>query len=444
VNRSPAELRAFGAGHRTFGAVDFLTVYLVLLFFLPARLVLPGIGAVGAPATLVGIFGFCWWVVATLLGQRQFVGFNPIRWALFGYMATILLSWTLGRLRPLTFLERTSSDRAILIMMSYAGVALVAMDGIVSWEDAQRLVRRMTTCAMAMVGSGIIQFFFGYDPNKLIQIPGLELNSDVEVGSRSIFNRPYGTALHPIEFGVVAAALIPLAYWIARAERRPRGYVVMAMLGFAAMTSLSRSAVLAAAVAGLVVLIGTSWQRRLAILATSSVFVVIAGMLVNGLVGTLKNLFTTAEDDTSVQARVSRTPRVLKLISEHPFIGRGFGTYNIDDYLLLDNQIQNVAIEMGLIGVAVLALFIGFVIVMAWRTRVGDEDNQLAGTVLIATIAGLIISSYTFDAFFYRILMGVLYLSIGVVGAMYRLTARARADRQQPARFEPIARVRTA
>jgi O-antigen ligase len=172
-------------------------------------------------------------------------------------------------------------------------------------------------------------------------------------------------------------------------------------------------------------------------------FVVIAGMLVNGLVGTLKNLFTTAEDDTSVQARISRTPRVLKLISEHPFIGRGFGTYNIDDYLLLDNQIQNVAIEMGLIGVAVLALFIGFVIVMAWRTRVGDEDHQLAGTALIATIAGLIISSYTFDAFFYRILMGVLYLSTGLVGATYRLSVAERAkaeSRSFRSALTPVAR----
>jgi O-antigen ligase len=315
-------------------------------------------------------------------------------------------------------------------MISYVGVALVAMDGIGSREDAQRLVRRMTLCAMGMVISGIVQFF-GHDLNWLLQIPGLQLNSEAEVGSRSIFNRPYGTTLHPIEFGVVSAALIPLAYWIARSDGRRRGYVVMAMLGFAAMTSLSRSAVLAAAVAGLVVFIGVSWKRRLAILTTSIVFVAVAGMLVDGLVGTLKNLFTTANDDTSVQARVSRTPRVLQLISEHPFIGRGFGTYNIDDYLLLDNQIQNVAIEMGLIGVAVLAVFIGFVIVMALTTRVGDEVSRLGGTALIATISGLIISSYTFDAFFYRILMGVLYLSIGLVGATYRLTSSERSGHDE-------------
>ena len=51
----------------------------------------------------------------------------------------------------------------------------------------------------------------------------------------------------------------------------------------------------------------------------------------------------------------------------------------------------------------------------------------MPGTALAATILGLFISSYTFDAFFYRILTGVLYLSIGLVGAMYRITAPERA-----------------
>jgi O-antigen ligase len=166
-----------------------------------------------------------------------------------------------------------------------------------------------------------------------------------------------------------------------------------------------------------------------------AVFIVFVGLTVKGLVGTLRNLFTTADNDSSVQARVDRIPKVLKLISEYPYFGRGFGRYNLENYFLLDNELQKTAIETGLVGVAVLVVFIGFVCVMAWRTRLGDESGTLPGTALTATILGLFISSYTFDAFFYRILTGVLYLSIGLVGALYRVTAPER-ERAEETWFE--------
>ena len=169
-------------------------------------------------------------------------------------------------------------------------------------------------------------------------------------------------------------------------------------------------------------------------------FVVVVGTLVDGLVGTLRSLFTTAESDPSVQARIDRIPRVFELIAEYPWLGRGFGTYTPEDYFLLDNEIQKTAIESGLIGVAVLIIFIGFVSTMAWRTRVGEERTVLPGTALAATILGLFVSSYTFDAFFYRILTGVLFLCIGLTGAMYRITAaeRARVDGLAPPGSEPL------
>ncbi len=396
------------------------------MFVLPARLVLPGIGSAGTPATLVGVLAFVSWGTAALLGQRQFSGPNTVRTALLAYLWFVLFSWTLGKTRALTFTEKITSDRSFIIMIGLAGIALVAMDGLSTREEVETVVRRMTYCAMFMVLMGTVQFFFTYDPTTLIRIPGLIMDSSAQIGQRSNFNRPFGTTLHPIEYGVVAAALVPLAYWMARVERRRRAYFVAVALGFAAMSSLSRSAVLAIAVAVIVLLFGVSWRQRAAIMGAGVVFIMFVGVTVKGLIGTLRNLFTTADNDSSVQARVDRIPKVLNLISQHPWLGRGFGTYNLDDYFLLDNQLQMSAIETGLIGVAVLVLFIGFISLMSWRTRVGGERGTLPGTALAATILGLFISSYTFDAFFYRILTGVLYLSIGLVGAMYRITAPER------------------
>src|SRR5665647_2029987 len=53
----PARLAASPADGTT-----FLTIYLVLLFAIPSRLVVGPLGAIGAPATLVGLTGTGWWL----------------------------------------------------------------------------------------------------------------------------------------------------------------------------------------------------------------------------------------------------------------------------------------------------------------------------------------------------------------------------------------------
>ena len=131
------------------------------------------------------------------------------------------------------------------------------------------------------------------------------------------------------------------------------------------MISLSRSAVLAIAVAAVVLLIDASWRNRANLLGFGLVFVAACGVVVNGLIGTLTGMFSQASEDPSVQARLARFPRVLALVAENPLWGRGFGTYNIDEYFLLDNEIQKTVIETGFIGLTLLVVFIFFVVGVA-------------------------------------------------------------------------------
>jgi O-antigen ligase len=414
--------------------VPFLAVYCVLLFAIPAQLIVPGMGANGSPASVVALLGFGWWAIATLVpGEKEFRTWNPVRFGLAVYLAVVLLCWALGKMRPLTPLESSTSDRALMAVCGLAGIALVTMDGLRSLTDVRRVVNLVIGCSMVMVGVGLVQFFFGYDLARSVRIPGLQYNAQIaEIQTRSIFNRPRGTSLHPIEYGVVAAALLPLAYWRASALRTKRALLPVAALFLGAMVSISRSAVLSFAVVGVVLLVGTTWKQRFVLVASTVAGVVVAGTLVNGLVGTIKSLFTGAEHDPSVQARLERFPDVVKLVSEYPWLGRGFGTYTPEDYFLLDNEIQKTAIESGLIGVAALVLFIVFVCTVAWRARGTDELSRLFGIALAASILGIFISTYTFDAFYYKILMGVVYLCIGLVGAFWRLTAADRVQNALP------------
>ena len=288
-------------------------------------------------------------------------------------------------------------------------------------------------CSMIMVGVGLVQFFFGYDIARNIRIPGLQYNAQIsDIQVRSIFNRPRGTALHPIEYGVVQrpssrsptggragsgrserssqSALCSSARWCRSAGLRSSASPSLESCCSSARPGSNASILVAATVGGIVV----------------------AGTLVNGLVGTIRSLFTGTEHDPSVQARLDRFPAVVELVAEYPWLGRGFGTYTPEDYFLLDNEIQKTAIESGLIGVAALVLFIVFVATVAWRARGTDESNRLLGTALAASILGIFISTYTFDAFFYKILMGLVYLCIGLVGAFWRLSTVDRVGSGLP------------
>ena len=66
---------------------------------------------------------------------------------------------------------------------------------------------------------GLVQFFFGYDIARNIRIPGLQYNAQISESTcartSTGLERQQSTQ---IEYGVVSAALIPLAYW--RASRR--------------------------------------------------------------------------------------------------------------------------------------------------------------------------------------------------------------------------------
>ena len=405
--------------------IHFLGVFVAVVFVIPATLIVPGTGAAGSPSVVLGLVALGWWFISRFVFVEPGPNTsNPVRLALFAYLWIIVLCWTNGKQRVLTALEATQSDRGLIVLFGFAGIALLTMDGLRNREEINRLARMIAWGAFFMAMVGAVQFFFHVDPARWIKVPGLVSNNiDGGLDARSNFTRPRGTALHPIEFGVVSAALIPIAYWVRKSRRSWPWLMPLVGLCFAAMISLSRSAVLAIAVAAIVMLINATWRERANMIGYGVMLVLAAGIAVNGLVGTIKSLFTQAGNDPSVQARVDRFPKVMALVAEHPWLGRGYGTYNIDDYFLLDNEIQRSLVEIGLVGVMVLVLFVFFVVGVAWRSRRGvNSEERMAPVALTATILALFISSYTFDAFFYRILTGVLYLCIGLVGALWRIS----------------------
>lgn len=420
-----------------------LTIFLVATFGVSAHWIIRPLGAVGQPSLLVGLACMWWWGATKVLpdsglDRRQ----QPIRTALLAYGWFFACGYAIAHTRPLTSLEGSGSVRALILLASLIGIALLAADGIGDRSRLDALLHRMVSGATFMGIIGLVQFFSGFDPSSSIRPPLLGLNRDVvSIGIRSNFNRPFGTALHPIEFGVVLGALLPLA--LHYALHRPSGsnrrlaWLRVAIIAGAVPTSLSRSGIISLAVGLTTLLVVWGWRRRAEGILVGGAFAVMMWVVIPGLLGSIRSLFTSIEYDPSYQARIDRVPRVVELWSQRPFLGRGYGTYSPQDYFLLDNEFYRTLIESGVLGVLVLTamLLVALAVARGVSRRSRDPATRHLSQAMAAGVLAIAASIPTFDAFFYRILTGVLFLVIGCIGALWRLERDAVTETvvRQPA-----------
>lgn len=415
-------------------AVSILTAFVVLLLLIPAPLVVGALGAAGTPAGILGVGCLVWWFVALVLPDSGLArGFNPIRFAIIPFAIAITLSYILAFTRFLESDEVRSADRAMLTFAAIAGVALLTADGVHRWDRLEVLWRRFTVIGTGLAALGIVQFFTGFDIAPYYRIPGLRANSALFglLPERSEFRRVAATATHPIEFGVLMAVVLCFALHyasIATEDRvRRRRWFAVAMIAGSIAMSVSRSGIVGMVAGGAVMLSGWAPRRRTNVLAAAVVFLGFMRLLIPGLVGTLKNMFTNITGDSSYQARQERLPRAFHLIHQHWIFGRGPGTLLPDHYrgiVPLDNQLLATAIELGVVGLIalILMMIIGISTARGARRKFTNPEqrdfaNAVAGGILIC-----LLSFYTFDAYSYPMVTGSLALLLGTAGALWRMS----------------------
>jgi hypothetical protein len=411
-------------------ATAYLTIWLVLLYGVSAAQVFAPLGDLGAPATMFAFAAPLVWLSARILPSSGLDhGRQPMRVMLLLYAWYMLVSLTVAWSRPLTEIESMGVARGVILGVTFSGVGLLVADGVETRDRLDTLLRRVVLAGAFLAGLGIAQFFTGVAFQ--IDLPGLVWNHlPGGVSTRSLFNRPQATTLHPIEFSVVTAALLPLALHYAFHAKpgapRQRAVFYAGVIGFAVPLSLSRSGLVAVAVAMLVMFSGWSWARRWRAMAFLVAAIPVLWIAIPGLVGTLASMFQNTETDDSIQGRVERIPLVAERVRERPWLGRGESTFNLEDYFVIDNAIYGKLIETGVIGLAlILALFLtGWYLGLAVRhqPRATPEDMHL-GRALAGGIIAVTASLATFDAFGYRILIGTLFLLLGAAGALWRLTS---------------------
>jgi O-antigen ligase len=440
---------ASGASRLRLPASGFVVLYAAFLLLIPSQLIFRPLGAPGTPANMLGLCALAWWVAATIGGLNPVKRFTPTRIVLLVLACGILGSYASGMLNgwyappdvrqetdefwtlvPPGVSETTgamvsAADRGLLTFAAWAGIVLMVSEGLRSWRDLELVVDWLVWLGAVVAAIGIIQFVSGVNLASYISVPGLSANAAFGlVDSRSVLNRVSATAVHPIEYGVVMAGLLPLAaHRMIRRWGTPLAALPALVIFVGCFMSVSRSAVIVVGVSFVVLLIGwpARWRRNALLLAP--VAIVGLRVAVPGLVGTLVSLFKNFFNDPSVSGRTSDYGVVMGVIDDNPLFGRGLFTFIPRYYRIVDNQYLLFGVELGLVGVLAFGLFmvVSFVQAYAAHRRALEASSRDVSLAVAAATAGVLVSFVTFDALGFSMAAGLLMLLVGLGGACWRL-----------------------
>ncbi len=265
------------------------------------------------------------------------------------------------------------------------------------------MIRRLVIGGGVVAGLGLLQYATGQLFVDRLQIPGLTSGtSGWSLAQRSGLARPSGTSTHPIEFGVVLTMVLPLAivYAIRSPSRRWIYRILLGAISFAIFLSISRSALVCAGVALLV--LAASWTAAARVRALMVLLMVTAAIYLcsSGSARVPRAAVRGKSDDPSITSRTGSYDLALRFIQASPILGRGFGTF-LPKYWILDNGYLGRLFESGIGGLLGLLVLIAGRGVAARRARllVVEEFDQAIAQALFASVAAAAFGLAFFDTF---------------------------------------------
>ena len=406
--------------------------FVVLAFLLPGRLIVAPLGALGNPATIAMIGAAVLYALARLVGGHLSSGRQPMRTMLVVLGTVFLISYAAGQTRPLSAAEASGSDRTLITFVGYLGLALLTMDAVRDRLHIERLLRVVVVSASLFAVLGIAQWVTGADPEQYLVVPGLTLQEADITLERSLFTRIKSTALHPIEFGVVLAVVLPIALHFAllggtgrRDGTRPSrwNWLPVVLILVAIPLSVSRASVLGVAVGGAVAAAAWSWRVRLNAVVAGLAILVAMRAAFPGVLGTLLATFQWLGSDPSIEGRTQDYPIAMGYIVERPWLGRGLGTFTPEEYFFLDNEYLGQLLTGGLL--AVTALIVLFLLATGLGRGVYHHATspraRSLGQSLAAATAVSAVTWFTYDGLGFRLNAGLAFILIGATAALWRL-----------------------
>jgi hypothetical protein len=259
--------------------------------------------------------------------------------------------------------------------------------------------------------------------------------------------RVYASAQHPIGLGELLVLLIPMAVYVAVVSRRRIWFGAVLLLGLAAFSTVSRTAVVSLVAIGVVFLLlrpaNTLRFWPLLIPGLLAVHIAMPGVLGSMYKGLFPKQGIVAHEDGGPvgSSRTASFGPGLHEVGLRPLFGGGYGSRIVNgpdkNSFIVDNQWLATGMETGLLGVAAWVwVFVAFLRRMfrAARRDTGPRGWLFVGAA--ASAAGFGVGMATFDsfAFIQATLVFFILLALGCAGL------RAADREREEAGLEPATR----
>jgi O-antigen ligase len=422
-------------------AAVLLSLMFILLAAIPARLIVPGTTDLGRPALIIGFLLFFWWAVTRFSPSLVMPGPQPIRWAFFVFFGVLLAGYAAGALRGLTSMESNAADRTMLFFCVFGGAVLTAADGLPNWVRLHTLLQVLVASATFVAAFGVVEYVAHRDLSAYLLLPGLQEKGWIPVlEDRGGGVRVASTTSHYIEMAAYLALILPFAIHLAIFPRRPQhrwiAISAAAVIAAGIASTISRTGIVAVAIMFVALIPLWTWRMRYNIGVTVAILGTGAAGASPKLINTLLHLFDNPTDNSSIAVRYERYPLAFKYISERPWLGRGTGTWVAPQYQIMDNQWLETLLSNGILGAASYAALHITAITVAWmalRRSKEREVRHLCAALISTQFMGLIVAA-TFDSLAFLTFATTLALTIGLCGAVWRLTHPARVVRTSATR----------
>lgn len=385
-----------------------LAVFLVMLWLLPfdaidVRIQLPFDSKLDR--AVLGVITLVW--LAVLLSNREGgprFHASPLNRGVVLVVAVAVASVLLNIERIELFGEHNLALKKLVLLASYVCFFFVVSSTLRIGELRNFSILILVLGSLAALGTiweyrTDFNVFFNWSA-KLLPLGLFHVAPDI---ADPIYERPAvtGPATHGLAIATMFALALPFA--IAGAlntqDRRSRALYLLAaaVLLTGAIATIRKTAVIVP-VAALTTLIAFRPRECLRLWPWGLAVVVVMVGLAPGAAGQVKSQLASIGTSQSTIGRTSDYEAIQPDLLAHRIIGRGYGTYDHDQYRLLDNQYLGVLIETGLLGLAsYLALILVVVLIAVGPIRARDPVRGPPALAAAAAAAAFGVATALFD-----------------------------------------------
>lgn len=369
---------------------------------------------------------------------------------LFGlaFYSASALSWGLAAMRGVPLgSDRATMDLALLgdtINLLFFGFLLT---NLVSLRAVLLLIQTVVASTAVSAVYALIDLFTGVDIAAMIRPPLTRGSGETLAGDlvREGIARTQGASGHPLEFATVAATVLPLSIGLvfamqARGRRTWPWLVCSGILMLGVVTSLSRSSLLGAGLAVVVMALFWTRERGGQVLKVAAVVAVLVVAAKPSVLTSFLDVFLQSGTDDSIYSRQFGAEFAFRWWTQTPWFGIGHSAYGVPYYPVLDNQYLGRLVQDGLLGlITLLLLWVGALVVAlraaAHLPRTATDEalalRELA-VGLMGTMTVVLFSNVVLDTFGFRQVSALTWYLVALCWAVKRLalpmTASASRD----------------